>query len=161
MSIFGTGAPVIENVETGTILQLNYTSIKKYDFDDSETKTYKYLNGNREFFEKSNHFNITYTMFFNKFSDPIQAYLNLVAFNKQSVYLKLHNKKQGGLTNNVYLRADNGDYAVFYVKKIIPFYLDSAGNYDAANIELVSKTPMNIANIPLNLYNPSINTNIF
>lgn len=158
MSIFGEGAPVIQNVETGQLFTLTNTSIKKYDFDDSDVTVYKYLSGHREFFEDSNHFKIKYTVYLNKFSDPNITYFTLCSFLKQKVNIKLHVKKRGGFANQTWVKDRDNNIAVFYVKSLIPYYLDSAGFYDAVDIELLSMSPMSVANLPTSNF-ISINTN--
>ena len=122
--MFGTGAPEISNVASGSLV-LNYSKVLD-NFADAKVQEVISLNGDRSFhFEDYASFIIYVNLF--KTASPKVELNSILQYEKSTVQFKRHWDEPEQLYNND-----------FFVTEIIPFYLESTTFEDKVLIKITS-----------------------
>lgn len=140
MSLFGSGQPILYQ-GTNPVAMLGNSIIERIEPDTNDIVHESKLNRRRDFLSRGTHLEIDIRVHLFKWNPAYisQNFAMFYALKGQKVSVRPYET-----SSFVYKQADGTD-ALFFVKEVYPYYLDSAQYRDAVRIELMSCDPIDFS----------------
>lgn len=141
MAIFGTGEPVWV-YDRGGVNEHTITFSYAYEINFQPDTVYieheSEIDLERDFIFRGSHYTLDFKINLYKYSNPLTTFNDIIAYKKLKGSLYLHN---GG---KLLKKSDNTD-ALFILKDVVPFYLETVQWRDGLYITLESCSPVDLS----------------